>query len=140
MSLIRDESWKEVKVGRMFSSEACIDPNGMSGCIRYSQYVTHLGNNTDFAPQMDSIIESYGRLGDRLMFVSDGGTWIKNWIEEAIPQAVSILDYYHVCEHLHQFANTSFSDEVIRKRWITQQKGLLLDSKTSEVIANIKTR
>jgi len=98
--LTRDEGWKEVKVGRMFTSGSCIDPNGKSSWIRHSQYVAHLGNSKDFTKQMDTLIESYGRLGKRLVFIADGGTWIKNWIEDAFPQAVSILDYYHVCEHL----------------------------------------
>lgn len=134
----RDEGWKEVKVGRMFSSSACIDPNGDAGWIRHSQYVAHLGNSKDFTAQMDHLIESYGRLGSRLVFIADGGIWIKNWIEDAFPQAESILDYYHVCEHLHQFANTVFKDETLRKKWTDRQKKLLLESKLKQVLTNIK--
>ncbi|HEX5153127.1 MAG TPA: UPF0236 family protein [Parafilimonas sp.] len=134
MLLTRNEGWKEVKVGRMFTSGSCIDPNGESGWIRHSQYVAHLGNSRDFTQQMDNLIESYGRLGNRLVFISDGGMWIKNWIEDAFPEAVSILDYYHVCEHLHQFANTDFDEDAAR------QKELLLNSKVKQVIANIKKR
>ena len=40
---------------------------------------------------MDTLIESYGKLGKRLVFIADGGTWIKNWIEDAFPEAVPIL-------------------------------------------------
>lgn len=138
MLLTRDEGWKEVKVGRMFTSGSCIDPNGKLSWIRHSQYVAHLGNNKDFTKQMDTLIESYGRLGKRLVFIADGGTWIKNWIEDAFPEAVSILDYYHVCEHLHSFANVAFSDEPKRKKWTDKQKELLLQSKVTTVIKNIK--
>jgi Uncharacterised protein family (UPF0236) len=138
MILTRDEGWKEVKVGRMFTSGSCIDPNGKASWIRHSQYVAHLGNCKNFTKQMDTLIESYGRLDKRLVFISDGGTWIKNWVEDAFPQAVSILDYYHVCEHLHQFANTIFSEEKQLKKWTDKQKELLLESKATKVIANIK--
>lgn len=100
----RDDGWKEVKVGRMFTSGSCIDPNGKQSWIRHSQYVAHFGSSKVFTSYMDYLIESYGRLGDRLVFISDGGTWIKNWIEDAFPEAVSILDYYHACEHMHEFA------------------------------------
>ena len=134
----RDDGWKEVKVGRMFTSGSCIDPNGNASWIRHSQYVAHLGNSKDFTRQMDTLIESYGRLGKRLVFISDGGTWIKNWIEDAFPEAVSILDYYHVCEHLHQFANTVFTDREQLKQWTDAQKELLLQSRVMEVIDNIK--
>ena len=54
---------------------------------------------------MDDLIESYGRLGNRLVFIADGGTWIKNWVEDSFPDAVSVLDYYHACEHLCNFEN-----------------------------------
>jgi Uncharacterised protein family (UPF0236) len=138
MILTRDEGWKEVKVGRMFTSGSCIDPNGKASWIRHSQYVAHLGNCKKFTTQMDTLIESYGRLGKRLVFIADGGTWIKNWVEDAFPQAISILDYYHVCEHLHQFANTIFSEAKQLKKWTDKQKELLLESKVTKVIANIK--
>lgn len=138
MLLTRDEGWKEVKVGRLFTSGACIDPNGKSSWIRHSQYVAHLGNSKDFTKQMDTLIESYGRLDKRLVFIADGGTWIKNWIEDAFPQAISILDYYHACEHLHLFATAAFSDEAKRKKWTDRQKELLLQSKVLTVIKNIK--
>jgi Uncharacterised protein family (UPF0236) len=138
MLLTRDEGWKEVKVGRMFTSGSCIDPNGNSSWIRHSQYVAHLGNSKGFTKQMDTLIESYGRLGRRLVFIADGGIWIRNWIEDAFPEAVSILDYYHVCEHLHQFADSFFTDKALLKQWTDEQKELLLESKVKEVIANIK--
>jgi Uncharacterised protein family (UPF0236) len=138
MILTRDEGWKEVKVGRMFTSGSCIDPNGKASWIRHSQYVAHLGNCKKFTTQMDTLIESYGRLGKRLVFIADGGTWIKNWVEDTFPQAISILDYYHVCEHLHQFAKAIFSEEKQLKKWTDKQKELLLESKVTKVIANIK--
>jgi hypothetical protein len=138
MLLTREEGWKEVKVGRMFTSGSCIDPNGKLSWIRHSQYVAHLGNCQAFTAQMDDLIESYRNLGKRVVFLSDGGVWIKNWIEDGFPQAVSILDYYHVCEHLHLYANVAFSDETARKKWTKKQKELLLESKVMRVIANIK--
>ncbi len=134
----RDDGWKEVKVGRMFTSGSCIDPNGKQSWIRHSQYVAHLGNSKEFTKQMDHLIESYGELGRRLVFISDGGTWIKNWIEDAFPDAISILDYYHACEHLHLFADEVFKDKIEQKQWTDQQRELLLSSKVQDVITNIE--
>lgn len=136
----RDDGWKEVKVGRMFTSGSCIDPNGKQSWIRHSQYVAHFGNSRVFTAHMDHLIESYGDLGNRLVFISDGGTWIKNWIADAFPQAVSVLDYYHACEHLHEFADTVFVDKEELKKWADEQKELLLQSKVEKVIANIQVK
>ncbi len=87
---------------------------------------------------MDDLLESFGNLDKRLIFISDGATWIKNWIEDAFPRSISILDYYHASEHLHQFSNSLFKDKTVEQKWTTQQKELLLESQVLEVIKNIK--
>ena len=138
MLLTREEGWKEVKLGRFFKSGDCIHAGSKQGWISNSQYVAHLGSSKDFTKTMDNILESYGNLDNRLIFISDGATWIKNWIEDAFPDAISILDYYHACEHLHEFSNTFFKDKTAEQNWTEQQKELLLNSQTGEVIKNIK--
>jgi hypothetical protein len=105
MVLTREEGWKEVKVGRLFKSSDCIHATPKQGWISNSQYVAQLNNSKNFTKTMDGLIESFGKLENRLIFISDGAPWIKNWIEDAFPAAISILDYYHACEHLHEFSN-----------------------------------
>lgn len=138
MLLTREDGWKEVKVGRLFKSSDCIHADKKKGWISNSQYVAHLGNSKDFTKIMDDLIESYGSLNSRLIFISDGATWIKNWIEDAFPQAIAILDYYHACEHLHAFTSNYFTDKKAEQAWVKKQKELLLQSGVSEVITNIK--
>ena len=138
MIFTREEGWKEVKVGRFFKSSDCIHAGSKAGWISNSQYVAHLGNSKDFTKIMDDLIESYGKLGSRLMFISDGATWIKNWIADAFPDAISILDYYHACEHLHLFTNNYFTDKAEERIWVIKQKELLLQSQVSEIIKNIE--
>jgi hypothetical protein len=138
MVLTREEGWKEVKVGRIFKSSDCIHADSKQGWISNSQYVAHLGSSKDFTKIMDDLIESNGKLGKRLIFISDGAPWIKNWAEDAFPEAVSLLDYYHACEHLHLFSSNFFKDKTIEQKWTNQQKELLLKSQVLEVIKNIK--
>lgn len=137
MLLTREEGWKEVKVGRIFKSSDCIHA-GKRGWVSNSQYVAHLGNCTGFTGIMESIIESYGRLGKRLIFISDGALWIKNWVEDAFPDAVSMLDYYHACEHLHLFSNAFFKNKELGGQWTGRQKELLSQGDVSEVVKNIR--
>jgi hypothetical protein len=138
MLFTRDTDWKEVKVGRMFKSSDCIDPNGKASWIRHSQYLAYLENSKFFTSKMEDLIESYGSLGQQLVFINDGATWIKNWIEDAFPEAISILDYYHAIEHLHTFVNSHFTDKNKSEKWVIKQKQLLLDSQVKQVIKNIK--
>ena len=138
MILTREEGWSEVKVGRIFNSSDCIHVEEKPGWISNSQYTAYLASYKPFTETMEHLLDKHGRLDGRLVFISEGATWIKNWIEDAFPDAVSILDYYHVCEHLHEFSKTVFSDKGKEKIWTTKQKQWLLEGKTATVIKNIK--
>ena len=138
MILTREEGWSEVKVGRLFKSSDCLHADGKPGWISHSQYIAHLGSHKEFTKTLDTLVDKYGNLGNRLVFVSDGATWIKNWIEDAFPKAISILDYYHVCEHLHEFSSSIFTDKTKEKCWTDKQKEWLLKGEVKTVITNIK--
>jgi Uncharacterised protein family (UPF0236) len=142
MVLTRGDGWKEVKVGRLFKSGDCMKTDDLSagkpGCIRHSQYLAHLGDSRQFTAQMDGVIESYGALGKRLVFISDGAPWIRNWIEDTFPGAESILDYYHASQHLYEFVNLHFQDIQSGKEWGKAQEKLMLESSISDVIKNIQ--
>lgn len=138
MILTREESWKEVKVGRMFRSSDCVKTDEKQGWIKQSQYLAHLGDHHGFIEQMDHLIESYGNLGNRLVFISDGAPWIRNWIYDSYSQATSILDYYHACQYLFEFAATHFTEKAQAHKWVNGQQKLLLKSKVAIVLSNIR--
>jgi len=136
--LTRDEGWKEVKLGRFFKSGDCMEVSEERGWIRHSQYVVHLGERKIFTSTMDELIESYGPLGERLIFVSDGGVWLKNWMSDAFPKTVQILDFYHVLEYLHDFSSAHFKTTAKAKVWVQKQKEMLLKSQVKKVLHNIR--
>ena len=108
--------------------------------IRNSQYMAHLGDHQTFIGHADKLIESFGPLDNRLVCISDGAPWIRNWIEDSYPKALSILDYYHACEYLYEFANATFETGAKVKKWVHRQKGLLLESKLHWVMRNIRNQ
>ena len=138
MIFTREEGWKEVKVGRLFKSGDCIRNDGKPGCITHSQYMAHLGDCKIFRGRMENLIDAYGAKAGQLVFISDGAPWIKNWVEDAYPGAISILDYFHAVEHLYDFVGGHFKDQDEGKKWAKHQEGLLLDGKVDTVIKNIK--
>ena len=138
MIFTRDEEWKEVKVGRIFKSSDCIDPNGNESWIRHSQDLAYLDNSQSFTDKMDGLLESFGSIKQRLVFISDGAAWIRNWIEDAFPDAISILDYFHAIEHLYQFIDSYFKEKEVAEKWAEKQKELLLNSNVNQVIINIE--
>jgi hypothetical protein len=137
MIFTRDDGWKEVKLGRVFKSGDCIDPNGKASWIRHSQYLAHLGDSKKFTQQMDELLSSYSSSNNKMMFISDGALWIKNWIEDAFPNAISVLDYYHALDHLYNFTEVYFTDKASALLWAKEQEKLLKESQVAAVIKNI---
>ena len=103
MVLTREQGWNEVKLGRIFKSSNCIHAPGKAGWISNSQYIAHLGGHKEFCRRMDNLLDDFGPLKQQLVFITDGAAWLRNWIADSFPEAVSILDFYHATEHLHVF-------------------------------------
>jgi hypothetical protein len=140
MVLTRKEGWKEVKAGRIFKASDSVRVDGKPGYISHSQYMAHLGDHKTFCNQMEDLIESYNVKGSRLVFISDGAPWIKNWVEDAFPNAISVLDFYHASEHLYGFVEQFFKDKAKGQKWAKAQKELLLNSKVEQVIKNVRRK
>lgn len=112
--------------------------NQEPGWIRQSQYLAHLGDHRSFIEQTDILIESYGELKERLVFISDGAIWIRNWISDTFPDSVSILDFYHTTQYLYEFAENHFDTQKQSRKWSEAQKKLLLNSQVNKVMSNIE--
>jgi hypothetical protein len=138
MLLTREAGWKEVKLGRIFKASDCLHPDGKQGWISNSQYVAYLGGHKKFLQQMEHLVDSYTHLGSKVVFITDGAPWLRNWIEDAYPASHSILDYYHACQYLHLFSSEHFRDKEEEKHWVEAQKALLLQSQAAEVIENVR--
>ena len=132
------EGYKEVKVGRVFKSSDCLHPQGKEGIITHSQYLCRRGNCKAFKEDMEKLVENYTTRQRQLVFITDGAPWLRNWIEDAYPQALSVLDFYHLSEHFYGFAELFFSDKQERDEWVTTQKQLSLESNMAVVIKNIE--
>jgi hypothetical protein len=136
--LTRKDGYKDVKVGRVFKASDCLHPEGKPGVITHSQYLAQMGGYKAFADKMEALIEDYTMDQKQMVFLTDGATWLRNWIADAFPGATSILDVYHLMEHLYVFAEAFFPDKAAGKQWVEQQKERLLASKAPEVITNIE--
>lgn len=138
--ILTREGWKEVKLGRVFKSSDCATTGEKDrGLILESQYMAYLGDKGPFCRGMDELLDSYGgtKLKDRLILINDGAVWIHNWCTDMYPDAVHVLDYYHACEHLHEFAGIAFKDTEAGNSWAQEQKDKLLESRAAEVMQAI---
>jgi len=101
MLLTRTSGWKEVKLGRIFRSKSVHTESADRQWIRESEYIAHLGSHTIFEDQMSKVIdEPYRKNEDKVVFITDGAKWQWKWVEAEYPNALQILDFYHVMEHV----------------------------------------
>ena len=138
MIFTREEGWKEVKVARLFKASDCLDITGKPNQIRHSQYLAQITDSKNFTASLDILMANYGIKSEQLIIVSDGAKWIKNYAEDSFEKAISILDYYHAVEYLHQFKDAVFADEIEAKKWVENQCDLLLESGVKTVLKNIE--
>lgn len=136
-----DDGWQEVKVGRIFrQGDIKKQSQGTERQkITKSQYAAHLGHYSGFVETFDQGLSKYKQLGKRLVFINDGATWIDNWIKNNYPKAQSILDYYHVTEHLSKIGKLLIKEEDKFRTWFDQNRGWLLESKLDQVINSVLT-
>jgi hypothetical protein len=133
--------WAEMKLGRVFKAAAHVqlgDGEVVRGWIRSSRYVAHLGDCDDFFDKMMPLLDPL----KQLVVVADGAKWIWERIQDYYPSAIQILDFYHAVEHLADFAagcsSINFKTDQQRRRWLDEQKILLLNDGLQRVCQNIR--
>ncbi len=130
-------SWKEMKLGRIFTQRNHFELGKKANIIRKSLFVSHFGGHEEFSEKFETVIDCYDSIAERLVFINDGASWINNWIKSNYPNATNILDYYHAVEYIHDFSKAIWSDKEKRNEWSAAQSALLLQDKAIMVIANI---
>jgi len=133
MLLTREDKWREVKLGRVFSvpvEEALGDQEPQ---INGSEYVAHLGSSEEFLPRLHSIVPKV----EHPIFIADGAPWIWKWVSEKYPDAVQVLDFFHAMEYAHGFAKVAFPDSVDRDNWISGVKNYLLTDRVEALTRHL---
>ena len=140
--IFTDQGWQEVKVGRVFSSSSRVEA-GQKGDsetrfkLKESTYCAHLGTAQEFIPEFEASLGSYKTAPERLVFVTDGGVWIQQYLEQTYPQATHILDYYHAVEHLAAFSRLHFKRVKEGVQWLDSQRDYLLSEGVDGVLATL---
>jgi hypothetical protein len=128
MVFVRKEGWKELKLGRIFAESACYHEK-KRGIISQSRYVAHLGNHEDFLTKFDHEVHNK----KHIIAISDGARWIWDYWSTNYPEAVQILDFFHLIEKIGLWAVLVIKDSSQRKDWMNLCEKLLLNNEASEV-------
>jgi hypothetical protein len=134
MVYTREEGWKEMKVGRIYSETSRVSVQETRTEVTDSFYVCTLGNNKDFFKKFEPYIDPY----QHKVFIADGAKWIWNWVEDFYGDSVQILDFYHAVEKLAPYAALVYKDVGERREWLDLQKQRLKADEVEKVIEDLK--
>jgi hypothetical protein len=133
-------SWRENKLGMVFSNDnvkATVNKKGETvGKILKKEYTSYVGSVGEFKKYLFAcaVRNGYGQY-ETTIVLSDGATWIRNMCEELFPDAIQILDLFHLCENTYSFAKAIFrSDETKYIPWAEDMIDKFKNSKTKEAI------
>lgn len=76
-------------------------------------------------------------IAGRVVVLADGAPWIGNLVDEFLPGARKILDWYHAVEHLSAAAKAVYEDATAKKRWLSHAKRLLREGNSTRLLAEI---
>jgi hypothetical protein len=134
-------SWRENKLGLVFSSDDLhMRKDGETQDIRKKEYVSYIGTVEEFKKHLfeSALRNGYGRYQSTVI-ISDGATWIRNMGEELFPDAVQILDFYHLAENIYSFAKHLYGEEPAQyKPWADELIGLAREGKSGELLRRLE--
>ncbi len=113
---IEDENgstWKENKLGILFSESDMHRRKNKSNIINHKEYVSYIGNVETFKMLIFAkAVELKYWEYKNVVFISDGATWLRNMISELFPEAIQILDKFHLIENLYEYGKFIFNDDM----------------------------
>lgn len=113
---IEDENgstWRENKLGIFFSESDMYKRKNKSNIINHKEYVSYIGNVDTFRILVfaKAVELEYWKY-ENIVFISDGATWLRSMITELFPEAIQILDKYHLIENICEYGKSIFSDDM----------------------------
>jgi hypothetical protein len=127
---IREEGWKEIKVGAAFDIVMQPQRDPVTGewaehaCADQLSYTAVLGGVGEFAKALwklalDADIPS----ADQSSVTADGAPWIWNVASDLFPDSTQIVDWYHATQHLSAAGHALYPDnESQAHKWVSQKR------------------
>ena len=69
-----------------------------------------------------------------LIIVGDGAQWIWELVDLHFPDAIQIIDWFHVCEYLMPVAKQAFDDKTQQQKWLNTTRDALWHGDLEAVI------
>lgn len=142
---IRDEGWRELKVGTVFDVALRLERNPQTHDLDELahgvnvHYTAVLGTKDEFTPALWALAVQHDLpTAAQRSVVADGAAWIWDVAEDVCPDGQQVLDWYHATEHLYKAAMALYPNETElakRQRWFKTYKDHLYMGRIETIIA-----
>lgn len=128
---IRGGAWREVKtlvIGELSVTEP--------GSAEQLSYVSRMQEAEDFAWSATAELHRRGTFAAApVVAVVDGALWCQGFLDYHRPDAIRVLDFPHVVEHLSQAAQSCFGSGTAQvSEWLADQRAALLNGDPAMVV------
>lgn len=138
MIRIREEGWKEAKVGSVYEVDGDRKAFGI-------QYTATLEDRETFGRRLYQLAgEPEAAMTRGMTFISDAARWLDELRDFAFPLATRIVDFWHVTEYLWKVANAFYEEGSQKaKAWAHEKIRLLRQGQVQLIetaLAHMKPR
>ena len=132
-------TWRENKTVMVFTDKSVIRRKDGSGIITAKEYAAFIGSAEDFRKYVFDLAlrNGYGQV-EKVVVIADGATWIRNMCIELFPDAIQILDLFHLKENVYDYAKYKFSNDASKYTpWAEMINAKLENGKVAQVLAEL---
>jgi len=139
---VEDENgstWRENKTVMVFTDKDMIRRKDGSHIITKKEYCAYIGSAEGFKKYvLDLAVRNgYGEV-EKVVIIADGATWIRNMCEEIFPDAIQILDLYHLVENVYTYAKYKFNQDAAKYTpWAEGIRAKLEEGRMEEVLQEL---
>lgn len=147
MIYVREEEWKELKVGCVFDVDVGLTLDRKTGeqielthAVNNS-YTAHLGGPEKFGEMVwaEASRRDWEQAADTEV-VGDGAPWIWNLAGDHFYDSHQVVDWYHATEHLAKAARLLKGEETLAAtRWFNTQETMLFEGHADRVAQRLTT-
>jgi Uncharacterised protein family (UPF0236) len=126
-------------VGVVFWEDDHLSVSSTRKEVRRKEYVATMSKRTVFE---ELLLKRYSQVvkteAVETLFLGDGAKWLWSMASTYFPEAIQILDFYHLSEYVWAVARASWpQDETSQKTWVSVQQKRLKASKWKEMLETL---
>lgn len=135
-----DGEWHDIKTCAIYEGER--SEGEVTDTVANQRYAAAQEKSEDFGRRVytKALEAGYEGAKERVV-IADGAEWIWNEVGNHLPESIKIIDYWHVCEHIHSLGVALYEEgDPKGKRWAREHCEKLKDKGPGSLLRAMRRR